>query len=117
MLIDRFEKNDHLSHVVRAGSHVYIAAQIPDDPSGDAAHQIRQVLAKIDRCLELGGAARSDVVQAIVWLKDMNDRPAINSAWSAWVGSTPPARACIQADLAHPDALVAIMVTAFTSAE
>ena len=37
----------------------------------------------------------------------------MNSVWNAWVDpANPPARACVRADMARPDVLVEIMVTA-----
>ena len=38
---------------------------------------------------------------------------AMNKVWNAWVDpENPPARACVKADLARPEILVEIMVTA-----
>ena len=37
----------------------------------------------------------------------------MNSVWNAWVDpQNPPARACVKADMARPEVLVEIMVTA-----
>jgi enamine deaminase RidA (YjgF/YER057c/UK114 family) len=37
----------------------------------------------------------------------------MNSVWNGWVDpKNPPARACVRADLARPEILVEIMVTA-----
>ena len=37
----------------------------------------------------------------------------MNSVWNDWVDpANPPARACVKADLARPEVLVEIMVTA-----
>jgi enamine deaminase RidA (YjgF/YER057c/UK114 family) len=48
-----------------------------------------------------------------LWIKDMALFADMNSVWNTWVDpENPPARACIKADLARPDLLVEIMVTA-----
>ncbi|HXC27871.1 MAG TPA: Rid family hydrolase [Stellaceae bacterium] len=46
-------------------------------------------------------------------MKDMAMFSAMNEIWNAWVDpANPPARACVQANMARPEVLVEIMVTA-----
>ena len=53
------------------------------------------------------------ILQAIVWLADMNDFAEMNEVWDAWVPEGhAPARACGEARLARPDLKVEIIVTA-----
>jgi enamine deaminase RidA (YjgF/YER057c/UK114 family) len=50
---------------------------------------------------------------ANLWIKDMALFRDMNSVWNEWVDpQNPPARACVRADLARPEVLVEIMVTA-----
>jgi len=112
-VIQRFETGPRMSQAVRAGGLLFVAGQVPDDATGDAAEQTRQVLAKIDRLLEAAGADRTQLVNASIWLKDMADFAAMNSVWDAWVpAGAAPARATVQALLARPDFRVEIAVVA-----
>jgi enamine deaminase RidA (YjgF/YER057c/UK114 family) len=71
------------------------------------------VLARIDELLEIHGTDKTRLLQAHIWLKNIADREAMNQVWSAWLPEAgAPARACVEAVLAHPDYLVEIMVTA-----
>ena len=83
------------------------------DPGSDIAEQTQQALDKIDALLVDVGASRSSIVSAQVWLADMSDFPAHNAVWDAWVDpANPPARACVGAQLYHPEVLVEVRVVA-----
>ncbi len=92
---------------------VFLAGQVADDRTADAATQTKQVLASIDRLLGECGSDKSRLVSATIFLPDMADFPTLNAAWEAWVvaGQT-PARATVQAALAHSDYKVEIQVVA-----
>ena len=79
----------------------------------DAAGQTRQVLAAIDALLARAGSDKTRILRAQIFLADIADFAAMNSAWDAWVapGHTPP-RATVQAALARPGWKVEIVVTA-----
>jgi len=72
-----------------------------------------QVLAEIDKLLALVASDRQHVLRAEVFLADMADFDGMNKAWDEWVveGAT-PARATVEAKLAHADWKVEIVVTA-----
>src|SRR4029453_9616295 len=92
---------------------VYLAGQGAADPKGDMATQTRQVLASIDRLLAEVGSDKSRMLSATIYLPDMADFAALNAVWEAWVvaGQT-PARATVEAALAHPAYKVEIQVVA-----
>jgi enamine deaminase RidA (YjgF/YER057c/UK114 family) len=92
---------------------VYVAGQVADDRDADMATQTRQVLASIDRILAEVGSDKSRLLSATIYLPDMADFPALNAIWEQWVvpGET-PARATVQAALAHPAYKVEIQVIA-----
>jgi enamine deaminase RidA (YjgF/YER057c/UK114 family) len=49
----------------------------------------------------------------VIWVSDIRHRTPMNEAWTAWADpKNLPARACIEAKLADPRALVEIMVVA-----
>jgi enamine deaminase RidA (YjgF/YER057c/UK114 family) len=53
------------------------------------------------------------VLQAQIWVTDIRNRAPMNEVWTAWTDPRNlPARACVEAKLADPRALVEIMVIA-----
>ena len=92
---------------------VYLAGQVAEDRTADVATQAQQVVAAIDRLLAEVGSDKTRILSATIFLPDMADFPALNGVWEAWVvpGQT-PARATVEAKLAHPDYKVEIQVVA-----
>ncbi|MEO8679199.1 MAG: RidA family protein [Vicinamibacterales bacterium] len=102
-----------MSRAVIRHHTVYLCGIVPDAHDGDIVVQTRQVLAKIDAMLQANGTDKSKLLTAQVWIADMKDFMAMNTAWNAWVDrKNPPVRACVQAALYHPEVLVEMMVTA-----
>lgn len=102
-----------MSRAVVHGDRVYLAGLTASDTKADIKGQTQQVLAKIDQYLKEAGTDKSKLLQANLWIKDMALFADMNSVWNGWVDpQNPPARACVRADLARPEVLVEIMVTA-----
>ena len=102
-----------MSRCVIRGDMVYLAGLTARDRSADITGQTRQILDQIDHYLAQAGTDRSKLLQANLWITDMANFSAMNAVWNAWVDpENPPARACVKADLAVPELLVEIMVTA-----
>jgi enamine deaminase RidA (YjgF/YER057c/UK114 family) len=102
-----------MSRCVVRGDTVYLAGLTASDTSQDIKGQTRQILDKIDHYLAQAGTDKSKLLSANLWIKDMALFADMNSVWNAWVDpQNPPARACVRADLARPEVLVEIMVTA-----
>ena len=111
--IIRTEANAILAKAVEYHGFIYLQGVVPSDPSLDITGQTKDVLAQIDALLETHGTDATRLLQAHIWLKDIADREALNTVWSAWLPEGgAPARACVQAILADPRYLVEIMVTA-----
>lgn len=108
----RLESGTRLSEGVRFGGTLYLAGQVPDDPTLDMAGQTTQVLASIDRLLALGGSHRSNLLMVQIFLANINDIAVMNQVWDRWIGNATPARATVQAQLANPDWKLEIVVTA-----
>jgi enamine deaminase RidA (YjgF/YER057c/UK114 family) len=114
MTIQRFENGPRMSRVVVHGDTVYLAGLTADATVGKSvAEQTKEILAKIDALLKLGGTDKSKLLQAVIWLQDIRTVDEFNQVWDAWVipGQT-PARACIEARLQSPAKMVEIQVTA-----
>ena len=52
---------------------------------------------------------------ATIYLTNMDEKPNMNEAWTAWLGSlVRPVRACVSMPLGSPETLVKIIVSAAT---
>ena len=95
------------------GQVVYLAGQVPTDPSADMAAQTTQVLEQIDALLAEAGSHRGRILMAQVIVKDIREVPEMNTVWEAWFqGVTAPPRATFQASLVNPDWKIEVIVTA-----
>ncbi|MBV8889129.1 MAG: RidA family protein [Alphaproteobacteria bacterium] len=102
-----------MSRCVVRGDMVYLCGLTAADTSQDVKGQTRQILERIDSYLAQAGSSKSQLLTANLWIKDMALFAEMNSVWNDWVDpQNPPARACVRADLARPEVLVEIMVTA-----
>jgi enamine deaminase RidA (YjgF/YER057c/UK114 family) len=109
----RTEASPIFSKAVEYHGFVYTQGLVPRNADAGITEQVRDVLTQIDEVLELHGTDTTRLLQAQIWLKDINDRAALNEAWSAWLpDGQAPARALVQAVLADPRWLVEIMITA-----
>jgi len=111
--IVRTEPNKVLSKAVEYHGFVYLQGMTAKDLRKDIRGQTTEVLAEIDTLLETHGTDKTRLLQALIWVKDIRDRDAMNEVWTAWLPSGgAPARACVQSNMADPRVLVEIMVTA-----
>ncbi|MDJ0702828.1 MAG: RidA family protein [Leptolyngbyaceae cyanobacterium MO_188.B28] len=102
--------------IAAAGEMIFVAGQIPLDPSTgaivgdrDVARQTEQAIANLTAILEAAGATLADVVKTSVFLKDMNDFAAMNAVYAKHFGDeTAPARACVEVARLPKDVLVEI---------
>jgi enamine deaminase RidA (YjgF/YER057c/UK114 family) len=118
MTIERRNVGPRLSDLViyappPAGRLVYLAGQVAEDRDADITGQTRSVLDQVDRLLAEAGSDKRHILSATIYLADMKDFAAMNAVWDAWVpkGDT-PARATVEARLAHPAYRVEIQVVA-----
>jgi len=113
MSIARHDPTAILSNAVVHGETVYLAGVVAKNLDQDVKGQTRQILDEIDRLLAKCGSGKSKVLSATLWVTDIRNRAPMNEVWSAWVDAKNlPARACVEAKLADPKALVEIMVVA-----
>lgn len=112
MSIQRIDAGPRMTQAVIHGETIYLAGQVAQGAS--VAEQTKAILAQIDDLLEQAGSDKEHILQAIIWLTDIEaDFAAMNAEWDAWVspGKT-PARATGEAKLALPEFKVEIIVTA-----
>jgi 2-iminobutanoate/2-iminopropanoate deaminase len=90
------------SQAVQAGGLVFCSGQIPLDPQtgalveGTIGVQTDRVMNNLKAVLEAAGLGFADVVRTTIYLVDLGDFAAVNEAYGAWFGPTPPARATVQ---------------------
>jgi enamine deaminase RidA (YjgF/YER057c/UK114 family) len=113
MSIVRHEPGPILSHAAEHGDTVYLAGVVAKDLKKDVKGQTEEILADIDRLLAKCGSSKSKVLSATIWVTDIRNRAPMNEVWTRWVDpKNLPVRACVEAKLADPNALVEIMVVA-----
>ena len=109
------------SQAIRVGNTLYCAGQIGVDPAtgqfveGGVEAQTRQALKNLQSVLRAAGFTPADVVQAQVFLADLDDYRAMNEVYGEVFGRSPPARAAVQVARIPRDARVEIMLTAVKS--
>ena len=113
MTITRHDQSAILSLAAEHGNTVYLAGIVAKNLDNDVKGQTKEILGEIDRLLAKCGSNKSKVLQAQIWVTDIRNRAPMNEVWIAWVDAKNlPARACVEAKLADPRALVEIMVIA-----
>jgi len=106
------------SQAVVYGGMAYLSGQIPLDPAtnqlieGSTAAQTERVLENIKAVLEACGASLDSVLKTTVFLKNMDDFPAMNQIYQRFFAKNPPARSTVQAAKLPRDVSVEIDVIA-----
>jgi 2-iminobutanoate/2-iminopropanoate deaminase len=106
------------SQAIKSNGFLFVSGQIALDPKSgefvgtDVRQQTERVLENLKAILEAAGSSLKHVVKTTVFLKDMNDFPAMNDTYARYFNTTPPARSTIQAARLPKDALVEIDVVA-----
>ena len=103
-----------LSPAVVAGDRAYLSGALGNDETNrdDASAQTAATLEKLRKTLELSGASPTDVDEAIVYVTDVKNLPAIDREYRTFFGSHNPSRTTIRCGLVAPDGLVEILLTA-----
>lgn len=93
-----------LSRAIRAGDFVFLTGQVPFKDgqlmtTGSIEEQTRAVLDDITATLGEAGCVLSDVVKAMVWLRDRADFPGFNAVYGEYFPEEPPTRSAVVSDL------------------
>ncbi|MFO8089034.1 MAG: RidA family protein [Desulfatiglandaceae bacterium] len=106
------------SQAVKTESMVFVSGQIGLVPEtgimveGGVEVQAKKCLENLRAVLEAAGSSMENVVQATVFLADINDFAAVNTVYGEFFKSDPPARACVQAAALPKGALVEVAAVA-----
>jgi enamine deaminase RidA (YjgF/YER057c/UK114 family) len=111
--IQRHLTSARLSEAVVANGFIFLAGQVAEKTDGDAQAQTANVLAQIDKLLGDLGSDKSKLVDATIFLPNLDDFAGMNAAWEAWLpAGQAPTRATVQAILAKPEWKVEIKIIA-----
>lgn len=89
------------SQAIVHGGLAWCSGQIALDPvtgqvvEGDVAVQTARVLANLEAVLQAAGTGKNRVIRTTVYLRTMEDFPAMNQVYAAFFGETHPARATV----------------------
>ena len=101
-----------MSGIVVHGDTIYLAGQVAQD-GGDIKAQTQNILDNIDAQLASVGSNKSKILSANLWITDFENFSGLNEVWNSWIDpDNMPARACVRSELARPDLLIEIMITA-----
>ncbi|UCD24465.1 MAG: hypothetical protein JSW51_00670 [Gemmatimonadota bacterium] len=93
---------------IQAGNTLFVAGATSRDPetyqpvTGDIATQTRRVFGNIGAVLHAADMDYDDLTSCTVFLRDPRDFAAMNEAYREFVGTEPPARATVRAQLVNP---------------
>ena len=87
-----------LSRVRRVGNILFLSGMIGRGDDKEA--RFRNTFERIRDTLEENGSSLEHVVNATVYLEDLEDRPMLlNPLWREFFPENPPTRTCVQAGL------------------
>lgn len=105
------------SPAIQHGDMIWVAGQIGRDPEtgelgATTADQVRFAMNNVGVLLEQGGFTYDDIVQAQVFLADLDDYAEMNDVYASYFTGPAPARAALEVARLPLDARVEILVTA-----
>lgn len=107
------------SQAIKSGDFIYCSGQIPLDPKSgeivgaDVKAQTERVIRNLEAVLDSVGSGLFHVVKTTVYLKNMDDFPAMNEAYGRFFSFEPPARATVEVSRLPKDVLVEIDCIAY----
>lgn len=113
-MVNRMQVNERMSRIVEHNGTVYLAGIVSDDKTLDIKGQAKRALEIAEERFKEAKTNKYNILRAEIFLKDIyRDFQDFNSVWDEWVSSSnPPARACVEANMASEGTLVEIIFTA-----
>jgi len=113
-MVVRKQVNERMSRIVEYNGVVYLAGIVSDDKELDIKGQAKRVFAIAEERLLEAGSDKEHILRAEIFVKDIDrDFVGFNEIWDGWVSKeNPPARACVEANMASVNTLVEIIFTA-----
>jgi 2-iminobutanoate/2-iminopropanoate deaminase len=107
------------SQAVKYGNLIFTSGQIAINPKNNQIEettiegQTKQVLNNLKAVLEKAGVGMDNIIKTTVFLKDMNDFPAMNKVYGEFFEKEPPARSAVEVARLPKDVKVEIETIAF----
>jgi enamine deaminase RidA (YjgF/YER057c/UK114 family) len=113
-MIKRTGNYDVLHEVVEHNGILYIGGIVADDPTLDMAGQTTQALQYLEQLLKQHGSGVDRILQILVFITDMKQKPEMNRAWKAFFkdSSLLPTRATLGISSIEEGVLIEIVTTA-----
>jgi len=108
----------HYSQAIVHDGVVYVAGQLAKDPEqpdadpGDAATQTRRAMANVGAVLEAAGSGLERILQATIYVTDVDHWAAVNEAYGEVMGAHRPPRAIVPIGKLRGSFLLEVQVTA-----
>ena len=102
------------SPAIIAGNQLFVSGQIPLDPltgtfKNEAIEEAAvQVMENLKNIILAAGFSMNEVVKCSIFLKDLNNFPAVNQIYASYFSETPPARETVEISRLPMDAIVEI---------
>jgi 2-iminobutanoate/2-iminopropanoate deaminase len=106
------------SQAISHGDLVFVSGQLGIDPAtnevvqGGVAAQTQRALENVQAILEEAGSSLGNVLQASIFLIDLQDFGAMNEVYARYMGDVFPARATVQISALPSGARIEIAVVA-----
>jgi enamine deaminase RidA (YjgF/YER057c/UK114 family) len=111
------------NYAIRAGDTLFLSGLVSrrgkdySVVTGDMAAQMKVIAESASGILAAAGMSLRDVVSARVFITDVAQADAMNTAYRTWFPRDPPARATVRAALTSPDYLVEVTLVAVKAAD
>lgn len=111
--IQYYLPGNRLARATVFNNTIYLSGIIADNDAIDFKSQMESVLKKIENTLADLGSNKNMLLQVTIYLPDINQFDYMNIIWDKWIApGFAPARATVEAKLAHPQYLIEIMAIA-----
>ena len=106
------------SQAIQVGNLLFVSGQLAIDPKtgtiveGDIVGQTKQVMKNIESILEEAKAGLDNIVKTTIFIKDMDQFPAVNEVYASFLSKHFPARSTVEVSRLPKDALIEIEVIA-----
>ena len=109
-MIERIGMTARWSDAVVVDNLVFLAGHVAEATRGQAiGPQTEEVLNDLEATLVKAGSSKARLASVTIYLADMANFAGMNAAWDAWVDKdNAPARATVEARLAHSDYAIEI---------
>ena len=106
------------SQAIQVGNLMFVSGQLAIDPKtgtiveSHIVGQTKQVMKNIESILEEAKAGLDNIVKTTIFIKDMEQFPAVNEVYASFLSKHFPARSTVEVSRLPKDALIEIEVIA-----